>query len=544
MKQKRIWLDQAARGVREKKKMWKKKYTKAVGLCLLFAGLFLSQALYHLIVHKEAASPGTATLPATFPLENNTAEESLKATCLPMHADEPTQKKRPLPAAKPTTSAFANRVRQAQTKVESALKDSLTDVSPHQPDQELIPPVGCSVNSEFPAFTEKTTKGEAAAVMAIAQIVNASTIENVQIRTPLSAVVVPLLLTQVGAEALSPSMQPADSGMIADVLSQTLAEQTAQLQPSAKETPSVIEAETLSPSRQPAESSMIAVVHVGDPLASAVVQPPSSQAAVSVEAEAGMFSALSEDAATIQVRDRKPMNVIAQNRADVDEERVFEDILNLIKSKMVLNQSNSSAHPEPAIVLTSLEPGRKTAAGPQLVQQTQPARHGIGVAIGTVQPNMAEKIRIPVFSEVHYRYQSTQRTQLHVAAGAAPLLWPGGRTTMQIFADLIGSYDLLVHRRIQPNFSLGLGMLSTRRKSGPSFTSGILLAGGGVNMALAQQWNFGVQVQYKYCLQNPASAGTTRRGGYLQIKTELTFSLRQLSPIRLESEENYLAEKQ
>ncbi len=565
--------------------MWKKRYILAVGLCLLLTSWFLSQALYQRIVMQHAASQDTAAKSAAALTENNTTEESRAINQPPVQADESSQGTTPLPTARPT-AVFAARIRQEQRAVAPAQKDTLAAAATHQPSQKLIPQADRPIDSEFPASAEETTTAEPAAITANEQTIDSLTITNVHTRTPLSAVVVQLPFAQVEAETLVHSAQPADSSTIADLLSQAQHE-TAEPRRPAKETPGVVEtealvhsaqpadsstiadvlpqalaeefiesqrateeasneveAEILALSMQPADSSTIADVHAEAPPSAADVQQPPSHTAVSRE-EAVALSTQPEDTLATKKRGKTNLSVVVQNRADVDEEKIYEDILNLIKSKMALNQSTPPKHSEPTVVLASH--GSATAEpAPSLrpVQQTRPARHGIGLALGTAQPDMAEKVRTPIFAEMHYRYQSTPRTLLQVAAGAAPLLWPGGRQTLQISADLIGRYGLFVHRRIQPNLSFGLGMLSTGMQKGPSLASGTLLAGTGVNLSLAQQWNLGVQVQYKYCLQNPASNSSMQRDGYLQIKTELTFNLRQLSTIRLQSEENYLAEKQ
>lgn len=479
--------------------MWKKRYILAVGLCLLPAGWFLSQALYHRNVVQHAASQDTEAHSAPVLKENNTKEESQAIKHTPVQADEPSQKMTPLPAARPTAAA---RVRKAQTAAMPAHKETLTAPATHQPAQELIPQADRPVACEFPASVEETTNAKTGAAAAMAQVVDISTIANAQTRIPLSAAI-SQPFAQVEADGLAFSTQPADSSAIAAVLPRALAEEAAE------------------------------------------PQSPVDKAPGEIDAEAVAFSTQPEDTLAIKTSGKTALSVVAQNRADVDEEKIYEDILNLIKSKMALNQSIPTTHAEPAIVLASREPATTNPApGLRPIQQLGPATHGIGLALGTAQPDMAEKVRTPIFVEMHYRYQSTRRTQLQVAAGATPLFWPEGSQTLQISADLIGRYGLIVHRRIQPNLSFGLGMLSTRMQNGPSLASGTLLAGGGVNLSLAQPWNLGVQVQYKYCLQNPASASSMQRDGYLQIKTELTFNLRQLNAIRLQSEENYLAEKQ
>ncbi len=519
--------------------MWKKRYILAVGLCLLPAGWFLSQALYHRNVVQHAASQDTEAHSAPVLKENNTKEESQAIKHTPVQADEPSQKMTPLPAARPTAAA---RVRKAQTAAMPAHKETLTAPATHQPAQELIPQADRPVACEFPASVEETTNAKTGAAAAMAQVVDISTIANAQTRIPLSAAI-SQPFAQVEADGLAFSTQPADSSAIAAVLPRALAEEAAEPQSPVDKAPG---AKVLVLSTQPADSSAIAAV-LPRALAEEAAEPqsPVDKAPGEIDAEAVAFSTQPEDTLAIKTSGKTALSVVAQNRADVDEEKIYEDILNLIKSKMALNQSIPTTHAEPAIVLASREPATTNPApGLRPIQQLGPATHGIGLALGTAQPDMAEKVRTPIFVEMHYRYQSTRRTQLQVAAGATPLFWPEGSQTLQISADLIGRYGLIVHRRIQPNLSFGLGMLSTRMQNGPSLASGTLLAGGGVNLSLAQPWNLGVQVQYKYCLQNPASASSMQRDGYLQIKTELTFNLRQLNAIRLQSEENYLAEKQ
>ncbi len=507
--------------------MWKKRYIIAVGLCLLLTSWFLSQALYPRIAVWQTASPDTEARPASALVERQNTEEYQTLNHPLVHTDVPPQKTTLLPAAKKTAAASVARAGQAQTAVEPAQKGTLAVAATDQPDQEPIPPANRSVGSEFPATAKKTT------------------IANGETRTLLSAFVPPPL-AQVEAEPLVSFTQPADSTTITDLLSPTLAEEDAEPQRPAKETTGKVEAAPIAPFTQPADSSMIADSRAQVPLAVAFVQQLSNQTTASAEeAESIVFPAQPEDTVTLKPSAKTFLSVDAQKRADVDEEKIYEDILNLIKSKMALNQSSPAAHSEPAIVLASREPATtEPAPGLRPVQQTRTARHGIGLAIGTAQPDMVEKVKIPLFAELHYRYQSTQSTQLQVLAGETPLLWPGGKQTLQISADLIGRFGLFMHPRVHPNLSFGLGMLSTRMQSGSSLASGTLLAGGGVNLSLAQQWSLGVQVQYKYCLQNPASTSTMRRDGYLQLKTELTFNFSQRSSMRLQSEENYLAEKQ
>ncbi|HPN33854.1 MAG TPA: hypothetical protein PK843_05035 [bacterium] len=479
--------------------MWKRRYLIAVGLCLLLTSWLLTQALYHRIALQETASPDTEVKPAPALKENNSTEASQARNHLPVHGDAPTQKMTPLPAAGTTALASAAGVRQAQRVVEAAQKDTATAAAIHLLTRELMQEAARSVGGEFPASVEETVD-IAAAVASNSQTVDSLTIADVQTTMALSAAVVQQPFVQVEAEAFAPSMQPTDS-------------------------------------------STIAVVYAAVPPAAANVQQPVGQAATRAEAEAILLSTQPEDAKTMEEIGKTPLSVIAQN--GVDEEQIYEDILHLIKSKMALNQSSPAIHLEPAIVLASHDPARtQPVLGLRPVEKIRLARHGFGLAIGTALPNMAEKVRIPVFAEMHYRYQSTPRTQLQLAAGATPILWPAGRQTLQMSADLIGRYGLFVHQRVHPNLSFGLGLLSTRMQSGPPISSGILFAGGGVNLLVAQQWNLGLQVQYKYCLQSQSGVSSMRRDGYLQIKTELTFNLRQLSSIRLRTEENYLADKQ
>lgn len=525
--------------------MWKKRYIIAVGLSLLLTSWFLSQALYPRIAVWQTASPDTKAKPAPALAESRNMDESQAITHPPV--DVPSQKTTPLQAKKTTADAAAARVKPAQTLAGPALKDTLTVAATCRPAQEPISQADRSVGSEFPASVKKTTIANATAVADIVQEVDSTKIATVQFRTPPCATVVEQPFAQVEAETLASSLQPSDSSAIAELLSQALAEEAAEPQRQAEETPEKVEAEPIVLFAQPSDSSMIADDRTQVPLSAVLVQQPSKQTTVSAEKAGAVVPPALPEETTVAAKasGKKQLSVNTQNRADVDEEKVYEDILNLIKSKMALNQSSPAAHSEPAIVLASREPATtEPVPGLRPVQQTRPARHGIGLAIGTAQPNMAERVRMPVFAELHYRYQSTRRTQLQVVAGGAPLLWPGGRQTLQLSADLIGRYGLFLHPRVQPNLSFGLGALSTGMQSGPSLASGTLLAGAGVNLSLAQQWSLGVQVQYKYCLQNPASKSSMRRDGYLQIKTELTYNLRQSSSIRLQSEENYLAEKQ
>ncbi|OPZ73041.1 MAG: hypothetical protein BWY83_00329 [bacterium ADurb.Bin478] len=516
-----------------------------MGLCLLLTSWFLSHALYPRIAVWQTASSDIESKPAPTPLESQNTEES-QAINRPTvhHADNPSQTTPPHTMARATTPSAAARGRKAKTAVEPTQKETRTVATTCQPPNEPIPQMDRSVGIAIPASAEETTKSSA--IAAIAQEVDSTTISNDQTKTPLGAVLVPLPFAQVEAETLALSLQPADSSTIVNLLSYTPREESTEPQRPAEETPARVEAEPIVLFAQPADSSTIADRRAQTPLSATGVPQPSNQMTASPkEAEAVVLSAKPEDTVALQASAKTPLSVNVRSRVDVDEEKIYEDILNLIKSKMALNQANPVAHSTPAIVLASREPATMgPVPGLRPIQQTRAARHGIGLAIGTAQPDMAERVRVPVFAEMHYRYQSTQRTQLQVAAGGTRLFWPGGRQTLQTSADLIGRYGLFLHPRIQPNLSFGLGMLSTRMQSGPSLASGTLLAGCGVNLALAQKWNLGVQMQYKYCLHIPASTISMRRDGYLQIKAELTYTLRQLSSIRLQSEENYLAEKQ
>jgi len=462
-----------------------------MGLCLLLTSWFLSHALYPRIAVWQTASSDIESKPAPTPLESQNTEESQAINRPPVHhADNPSQTTPPHTMARATTPSAAARGRKAKTAVEPTQKETRTVATTCQPPNEPIPQMDRSVGIAIPASAEETT--------------------------------------------------------IVNLLSHTPREESTAPQRPAEETPARVEAEPIVLFSQPADSSTIADRRAQTPLSATGVPQPSNQMTASPkEAEAVVLPAKPEDTVALQASAKTPLSVNVRSRVDVDEEKIYEDILNLIKSKMALNQANPVAHSTPAIVLASREPATmEPVPGLRPIQQTRAARHGIGLAIGTAQPDMAERVRVPVFAEMHYRYQSTQRTQLQVAAGGTRLFWPGGRQTLQTSADLIGRYGLFLHPRIQPNLSFGLGMLSTRMQSGPSLASGTLLAGCGVNLALAQKWNLGVQMQYKYCLHIPASTISMRRDGYLQIKAELTYTLRQLSSIRLQSEENYLAEKQ
>ena len=247
-----------------------------------------------------------------------------------------------------------------------------------------------------------------------------------------------------------------------------------------------------------------------------------------------------EDVASVSMRTADPIHLVEE--VSVDQDQVYEDILNLVKSKIsVLHHQEADSGEIGKEVLLAANLPKKESVMP--IKTKRLGRHGIGIGYAAIKPMIGTRVTTPGSAEISYSYSAASRLQWQLAAGVAPLSWPGGKKTSMISGDLVSHYLLQPGAKFQPMISIGLGLIRAKLDSDKSINTSSLVAGPGIGIRISDRTVFTLQLQYKQPMTNLIRTNSLKRDAFISLKAELKFFPHKSTPVHQLTEENLVAEK-
>jgi hypothetical protein len=232
---------------------------------------------------------------------------------------------------------------------------------------------------------------------------------------------------------------------------------------------------------------------------------------------------------------------------NVEQERIYNDVLNLIKRKISLAQQVEPPIAMPLLKETLLAANfspAESVLGVQAAKSTGSAKRGLGFAVGWIRPVSKIGVISPLLGELSYNYRATGRLQIQIAANIASFKLSTGNTGSLVSGDLVSQYAFRVTSRVQPTLSLGLGLAHAgglEIKKSPYI--GTMLAGCGTKYRLSEKLNIDAQLQYKQLLTSLYTDNSLQRDGFMTFKVGLSFFFNETRASRIHQEENLMVEK-
>ncbi len=216
-----------------------------------------------------------------------------------------------------------------------------------------------------------------------------------------------------------------------------------------------------------------------------------------------------------------------------EQQRVYAEVLNLVKEKIVLSpqsetakaDSGSQAARSKEVLLAANLVSEKAGMGVAPVKRsTSPnmPRHGIGLAGGMMQ-SLSRSGKIASWQgEIKYLRQMNPRVLFQTVMGLAPVKLADSGT--MVTGDLASKIMLGdPSRRLLPTLSFAIGLAYIAQQGEKSFLAGTCTAGSGANLRLSSRVSLEAEVQIRQFLNDLTDSKSLDRDSFIAVKIGVNF---------------------
>jgi outer membrane protein W len=214
-----------------------------------------------------------------------------------------------------------------------------------------------------------------------------------------------------------------------------------------------------------------------------------------------------------------------EQRLSLDQEKIYDDVLNMLRQKLAEAQSKEQPQREPQVAAAG-EVVLASNMNVVPIMTSKPAaaifrRHGLRVAAANAQ-SLSAQMRGGLGGKVGYMFRDNAKISMNVDLGVSPLLLNKKPVSM-LTGDLYAQLHFRNSSRLQPTFSLGFGAnrLQAGAFSRPQVV-GSVCAGGGMDYKLSDQVKLNSSIQYRQLLNEIKVASSGQRDSFISLQVGLT----------------------